>query len=94
MVALRDVSSTDKYALADVIDISTAFSQLGESDQEVLRLVFWEDLERTEAAELLGCSVNALNVRVHRALERLRGAVSRVDAITKPDPNNGTKEES
>jgi RNA polymerase sigma-70 factor (ECF subfamily) len=94
MVALWDISSTENFPLADVMDISSAFAQLAEADQDVLRLVFWEDLERTEAAEALECSVNALNVRVHRALERLRGAISRVDATAKPTHKFDQKEES
>ncbi|HEY1762742.1 MAG TPA: RNA polymerase sigma factor [Acidimicrobiales bacterium] len=91
LVALWDVSSTDTFPLHDVIDVSSAYAQLSEDDQEVLRLVFWEDLSRNEVAEVLGCSVNALNVRVHRAIDRLRGAISRVGSITKP---NHMKEES
>ena len=82
-VELSDVSVIDKFALEDVMDISSAFAQLNESDQEVLRLLYWEDLGRPEIAELLGCSINTLNVRIHRALERLRGAVSRDELITK-----------
>jgi RNA polymerase sigma-70 factor (ECF subfamily) len=80
LVALSDIGSTDRYPLTDVMDMSTGFAQLSEGDQEVLRLVFWEDLTRIEAAEVLDCSVNTLNVRVHRALEHLRGAISRTES--------------
>jgi RNA polymerase sigma factor (sigma-70 family) len=51
--------------------VEAAMSALGERDREALRLVAWDDLTRAEAAEVLGCSVNALNVRIHRALRRL-----------------------
>jgi RNA polymerase sigma factor (sigma-70 family) len=40
-------------------------------DREAIRLVAWDDLSRDEAAAALGCSVNALNIRLHRALRRL-----------------------
>lgn len=93
MVALWDISPTDKSPLADIFDISSAYAQLSEGDREVLRLIFWEDLERTEAAEVLGCSVNTLNVRVHRALERLRGAIARVDAGSRSSHHVEPKEE-
>lgn len=50
---------------------AAAFAQLGESDQEVLRLVAWEGLEPTDAAAVLGCSTGAFKVRLHRARRRL-----------------------
>jgi len=48
-----------------------AFSLLSEADREVLRLVAWEDLEPTDAAKTLGCTVMAFRVRLHRARRRL-----------------------
>jgi RNA polymerase sigma factor (sigma-70 family) len=48
-----------------------AFGSLGEPDREVLRLVAWEDLTPHEAAEVLGCTVVAFRVRLHRARRRL-----------------------
>lgn len=95
-VELSDLNVTQKFDLEYVMDISSAFTQLNENDQEVLRLLYWEDLERSEIAKVLGCSINTVNVRIHRALERLRGAVSRVDLITKSTdyPNSSSKEES
>jgi RNA polymerase sigma-70 factor, ECF subfamily len=83
VVELSDVHLIDKYALEDVMDISSAFSKLNDGDQEILRLLFWEDLSRPEIAVVLNCSVNTLNARIQRALERLRGALSREELITK-----------
>lgn len=74
-VELPDLRATDEFDLADVIDISKAFAALSASDQEVLRLIYWESLSRSDAAEVLGCSVNALNVRLHRAHSRLRTTI-------------------
>lgn len=50
--------------------IAAAFSQLSDSDQELLKLVAWENLEREEIAEMLDCSRVALRVRLHRARKR------------------------
>lgn len=75
---LHDLDSINTPPLEDVLDVSTAFSQLSESDAELLRLVYWENLSRNEIADALGLSVNAVNVRYHRALERVSGAVSRL----------------
>jgi DNA-directed RNA polymerase specialized sigma24 family protein len=50
--------------------------------REALLLVHWEQLTYAEAAETLGCSVNAVGIRVHRAKERLRqllGTESKTD---------------
>ena len=74
-VELPDLRATDEFDVEDVIDISKAFTALSPSDQEVLRLIYWEGLSRSDAAEVLGCSVNALNVRLHRAQARLRATV-------------------
>jgi RNA polymerase sigma-70 factor (ECF subfamily) len=55
----------------DGVQVLAALSRLSTSDQELLRLIHWDDLTRSEAAQMLGVTVNALNVRYHRALERL-----------------------
>lgn len=74
-VELPDLRVTDEFDLEDVIDISKSFAALSTGDQEVLRLIYWEGLSRSAAAEVLGCSVNAFNVRLHRAHSRLRATV-------------------
>ena len=75
---LNDLGLTDTHPLEDVLDVSAAFSQLSESDAELLRLVHWERLSRDDVADLLDCSVNALNVRYHRALERFSSTLHRL----------------
>ncbi len=52
-----------------------AMGELRPDDCEALRLVLWEDLSHAEVAEVLGCSVNAVGIRVHRAKARLRDAL-------------------
>jgi RNA polymerase sigma-70 factor (ECF subfamily) len=49
-----------------------AFARLAESDREVLSLRLYEELSSAETAEILGCSIQNVYVRLHRALERLR----------------------
>jgi RNA polymerase sigma-70 factor (ECF subfamily) len=48
-----------------------ALSSLGENDQEVLRLVAWDGLDRARAAQVLGISAALFAVRLHRARRRL-----------------------
>jgi RNA polymerase sigma-70 factor (ECF subfamily) len=69
-----------------------AIGELRPAYREALLLVHWEQLTHAEAAEALGCSVNAVGIRVHRAKERLRtllGAESKADrsvpAAAKPN---------
>jgi RNA polymerase sigma-70 factor (ECF subfamily) len=51
--------------------LENALGCLSERDQELLRLLAWDELPRADVAAALGCTVNALNIRVHRALRRL-----------------------
>jgi RNA polymerase sigma-70 factor (ECF subfamily) len=46
-------------------------SRLRPADQEVLRLVLWEELTHEAAAAVLGCSVHTVAVRLHRAKQRI-----------------------
>ncbi len=48
---------------------------LRNSDQELLRLAYWDDLPRRAIAELLGISESAVSVRLHRAVRRLGKAL-------------------
>jgi len=52
--------------------VTFALGQLRFEDQEILRLVAWEQLPRAEIAHILGCSPHALDQRVQRAVTRLR----------------------
>ena len=59
--------SSDPFAV-DVID---ALRRLSASEREVMQLVVWDGLSPAEAAEVLNCSVNVVQVRLHRARRRL-----------------------
>lgn len=94
IVELADVNICDQFGLEDVIDVSRAFGSLNDHDQELLRLVYWEELGRAEIAQVVGCSINTLNVRIHRALERLRGSIAREELFTlKPSRQDIPSEE-
>lgn len=65
-------------AAVELADLSAALATLSELDQEILRLVGWEQLTVTEAAAALECSRTAAAVRLHRARRRLAAALSDV----------------
>ena len=49
-------------------------------------LVAWEQLSYAEAAQVLGCSPNAIGIRVHRARTRVR------EAFGQPQPENPVRQ--
>lgn len=51
--------------------IGQVFRELPVEDQELLALVAWEGLDHGEIARVLGCSRNAVRIRLHRARGRL-----------------------
>ncbi|HSR40621.1 MAG TPA: sigma-70 family RNA polymerase sigma factor, partial [Longimicrobiales bacterium] len=53
--------------------------RLRRADQEILSLRYGAGLGNGEIAEALGISPNAVAVRLHRALKRLREAVRSLD---------------
>ena len=55
----------------EVSDIERAVADLGETDQEILRLHAWDELAHDEIALVLGLSRGAVRVRLHRARRRL-----------------------
>ena len=70
-------------------DLRAALERLSFDDQEVLRLVAWEGLPHAEVAQVLGCSTNAVGIRMHRARQRLQQALDTDQAD--PDPRPGTR---
>lgn len=53
--------------------LAEALDALDASDREVLLLRAWDGLPAAEVAAVLGCSVNAVHIRLHRARRRLAG---------------------
>jgi len=62
-----------------------AVARLRPDDQEVLRLVTWEELSHSQIAEMLGISVTAVGQRIHRATNRLRRQLKGPAKATSPD---------
>jgi RNA polymerase sigma-70 factor (ECF subfamily) len=56
--------------------VVAALDRLSPGEREALQLVLWEQLSHAEAAQVLGCSANAVAIRVHRAKSRLRGVLA------------------
>lgn len=70
---LRDeLASASAAAPARLGDtpVAQAFGKLRDADRELLGLVAWEGLGNAEIATVLGCSRNAVSVRLHRARKR------------------------
>ena len=66
--------------------VLTAMNALRPADREALQLVLWDELTHAEAAALLGCSVNAFELRYRRARTAVRDAVTGGQGVTRPDP--------
>jgi RNA polymerase sigma-70 factor (ECF subfamily) len=56
-------------------ELLAALALLTERDREALLLVAWDGLTNKQAATVVGCSVAAFAVRLHRARGRLRRAL-------------------
>lgn len=63
-------SSAEQQALRECMQ------RLSAGDQELLRLRYYEELDGCELAQVLGISENAVYVRLHRALAKLRQALA------------------
>ncbi len=66
--------------------VLTALGELRPADREALLLVCWEELSYAEAAEVLGCSANAVGIRVHKAKTRLRALLDPGTTASGPVP--------
>ena len=88
-VSLADLSDCEEPgdlaldALSAALDrdqVQRALRQLSNNHREVIVLRFYDDLEVPEICAVLGCSREALAVRLHRALRALRLAVAKESA--------------
>lgn len=55
----------------DLAALHEALERLGAADREIIDLHFFAGLSHGEAAGVLGITINAATVRLHRALKRL-----------------------
>ncbi|MGH3116848.1 MAG: RNA polymerase sigma factor [Gaiellales bacterium] len=63
------------------LTIAGAVGTLDERDRELIALRYGADLTARQIAELLGARTNAIEVALHRALGRLRGALGEQDDV-------------
>ena len=72
------------------VALTQALAGLSATDREVLRLTAWEELSTREIATVLGCGEAAARVRIHRARNRLRGALDARSSKTRPPETQRT----
>jgi RNA polymerase sigma factor (sigma-70 family) len=82
LVRERPVHHPDLEVSNDVLD---AVRHLPHREREALHLVVWEGLSTEEAARVIGCSPNAVRIRVHRARRRLTDRLKTKDVGTDSD---------
>ncbi len=70
----------------ELAEIAAAFRSLPEPDRELLALIGWEGLDHGQVAAVLGCSRNAVRIRLHRARRRFADAVASRQATPSPAP--------
>src|SRR6202041_3268015 len=66
--------------------LTQVLRQVPPAEREALMLVAWEQLSYAEAAQVLGCTPNAIGIRVHRARTRVR------EAFEEPPPDNPVRQ--
>jgi RNA polymerase sigma factor (sigma-70 family) len=84
--ALNETRSGDDEP--SLLRVRAAMEQLRPADREALQLVAWDGLSHAEAAHVLGCTPNAVALRVHKAKARLRDILS-PPSMNMPDPAPG-----
>lgn len=88
-VALADRLRSELSTVAEPPDLpdtspaGIAFRQLPDQDRELLSLAAWEELDTAQIAVALGCSRNAVRIRLHRARKRFAKAL---EATNRPQP--------
>lgn len=81
------VNTTEAEGVApDHRELRLALAQLSRSDQELLRLLTWEELSHEQVATVLGISANAVALRARRARRNLR---SKLDDQRHPQGRTG-----
>ena len=68
------------------VEVRRALATLSDDDQEVLRLTVWEGLTQAEVGSVLGCTANAVALRLRRARQRLADALTAADSAPPPAP--------
>ena len=66
-----------------------ALDRLHQDDAELLRLWAWEQLTPAEIATVLDVTANAVSIRLHRAREKLRDELGKVEAAAGHEESEG-----
>jgi RNA polymerase sigma factor (sigma-70 family) len=70
----------------EAVLLHRALMRISEDKREVLVLSRFQDLKYEEIAQLLGCEVNTVKTRVHRALQDLRQAFQQLENLKRVNP--------
>jgi len=70
-------SYTPPVITGEPAGLAAALRRLPEPDRELLTLAAWEGLDYGQLAVVLGCSRNAVRIRLHRARTRLAAELGR-----------------
>ncbi len=70
----------DEVAAKDLV--TRAARRLSPAETELLELISWERLTTAELAETLGCSLNAVHIRIHRLRTNLRTYLDDLETLT------------
>ena len=65
------------------LTLAAAIEELDERDRDLISLRYGADLTARQIGELLNLRTNAVEVALHRALSRLRGAIGESDGETR-----------
>ncbi len=87
----KTTTPSPESAVVDETGVIAALATLRPADAELLRLIAWEGLTHAETGVVLGCSANAVGIRLHRARARLAEALTdhtHSSPHPSPDPRN------
>jgi RNA polymerase sigma-70 factor, ECF subfamily len=87
LIGRRSTSAADHAVqVVENDQLRTALARLAPVDREALLLISWEELDHASAAAVVGCSIPAFRVRVHRARRRLERLLRATDGEGAHDP--------
>ncbi len=83
-IGVETVPGADDYLVVrhDSSQVLAAMSRLRPREQEILRLVYWEELSQADIASALGISIGAVRQRLYNAKRHLTRQYDRMEART------------